>query len=148
NYRDLEGTRPLLSAAEIEFLRIPRGSLSTEERRKMEQHVTQSFHFLREIPWKGTPWRNVAELAYGHHEHLDRTGYPRGLRGDQIPPQVRMMTISDVFDALPAKDRPYKSAMTVDRALDILTKEFANRGKIDSELLNVFIAKKIWEPGM
>ncbi len=147
-YRDLERAQPLLSPPEIDFLRIPRGSLSNDERRKMEQHVTQSFYFLREIPWRRTPWRNVAELAYGHHEHLDGTGYPRGLRGDEIAPQVRMMTISDVFDALTAKDRPYKSAMSIERALDILTKEFAERGKIDRELLDVFVAKKIWEPVM
>ena len=114
----------------------------------MEQHVTQSFYFLREIPWKSTPWRDVAELAYGHHEHLDGTGYPRGLRGDEIAPQVRMMTISDVFDALTAKDRPYKSAMSIERALDILTKEFADRGKIDRDLLDVFVAKRIYEPVM
>jgi HD-GYP domain-containing protein (c-di-GMP phosphodiesterase class II) len=147
-YRDLERPQPLLSPGEIDFLRIPRGSLSSDERRKMEEHVTQSFYFLREIPWRRTPWRDVAELAYGHHEHLDGTGYPRGLRGDEIAPQVRMMTISDVFDALTAKDRPYKSAMSVERALDILTKEFADRGKIDRELLDVFVAKKIWEPVM
>jgi HD-GYP domain-containing protein (c-di-GMP phosphodiesterase class II) len=147
-YRDLAHPRPLLSAAEIEFLRIPRGSLSNDERSKMEQHVTQSFYFLREIPWKSTPWRDVAELAYGHHEHLDGTGYPRGLSGDQIAPQVRMMTISDIFDALTAKDRPYKSAMSIDRALDILNKEFADRGKIDRELLDVFVAKRIYEPVM
>ncbi len=147
-YRDLEHPQPLLSSGEIDFLRIPRGSLSNDERRKMEEHVTQSFYFLREIPWRRTPWRDVAELAYNHHEHLDGTGYPRGLRGDEIAPQVRMMTISDVFDALTAKDRPYKSAMSVERALDILTKEFADRGKIDRELLDVFVAKKIWEPVM
>ncbi|HEY4441378.1 MAG TPA: HD domain-containing phosphohydrolase [Candidatus Elarobacter sp.] len=147
-YRDLNEPHPLLSAAEIEFLRIPRGSLSNDERRKMEQHVTQSFYFLREIPWKSTPWRDVAELAYGHHEHLDGTGYPRGLRGDEIAPQVRMMTISDVFDALTAKDRPYKSAMSIERALDILSKEFADRGKIDRELLDVFVAKRIYDPVM
>ena len=77
----------------------------------MEQHVTQSFYFLREIPWAKTPWRNVPDLAYGHHEHLDGTGYPRGLKGDEIAPQVRMLTIADVFDALTANDRPYKAAM-------------------------------------
>ncbi len=145
-YRDFDGERPLLDAQELEFLRIPRGSLSGEERRKMEQHVTQSFYFLREIPWKTTPWRHVPEMAYGHHEHLDGTGYPRGLKGVEIVPQVRMLTISDIFDALTANDRPYKAAMPVDRALDILVKEFADRGKIDRNLLDVFIAKKVYEP--
>ncbi len=144
-YRDIEDERPLLDTAEFEFLRIPRGSLSNEERQKMEQHVTQSFYFLREIPWAKTPWRNVPDLAYGHHEHLDGTGYPRGLKNDEIAPQVRMLTISDVYDALTAKDRPYKAAMPVERALDILVKEFAQRGKVDAELLDVFIAGKVYE---
>jgi HD-GYP domain-containing protein (c-di-GMP phosphodiesterase class II) len=145
-YRDLEGERPLLDRTELDFLRIPRGSLSSEERRKMEQHVTQSFYFLREIPWSKTPWQNVPEMAYGHHEHLDGTGYPRGLRGAEIPPQVRMLTISDVFDALTANDRPYKPAMPVERALDILVREFADRGKIDRDLLDLFIKKRVYEP--
>jgi HD-GYP domain-containing protein (c-di-GMP phosphodiesterase class II) len=144
-YRDVEDERPLLDTAEFEFLRIPRGSLSNEERQKMEQHVTQSFYFLREIPWAKTPWRNVPDLAYGHHEHLDGTGYPRGLKDTEIAPQVRMLTIADVYDALTAKDRPYKAAMPVDRALDILVKEFAQRGKVDSELLDLFIARKVYE---
>ncbi|HEV3086685.1 MAG TPA: HD domain-containing phosphohydrolase [Candidatus Elarobacter sp.] len=145
-YRDLDGERPLLDAAEIDFLRIPRGSLSSDERRKMEQHVTQSFYFLREIPWTKTPWQHVPEMAYGHHEHLDGTGYPRGLKGLEIVPQVRIMTISDVFDALTANDRPYKPAMSAERALDILVREFADRGKVDRDLLDLFIAKKVYEP--
>jgi HD-GYP domain-containing protein (c-di-GMP phosphodiesterase class II) len=145
-YRDLEDERPLLDGAELEFLRIPRGSLSSDERRTMEQHVTQSFYFLREIPWSKTPWRHVPEMAYGHHEHLDGTGYPRGLKGAQIVPQVRMLTISDIFDALTANDRPYKPAMALDRALDIMVREFADRGKIDRDLLNLFIAQRVYEP--
>ncbi len=144
-YRDFDGERPLLDDAEIEFLQIPRGSLSSEERRTMEQHVTQSFYFLREIPWTRTPWQHVPEMAYGHHEHLDGTGYPRGLKGAEIVPQVRMLTISDVFDALTAKDRPYKPALSVERALDVLVREFAERGKVDRELLDVFIAKRVYE---
>jgi HD-GYP domain-containing protein (c-di-GMP phosphodiesterase class II) len=144
-YRELDTPQPLLSAEELEFLRIPRGSLSGDERRRMEMHVTQSFAFLREIPWKKTPWQNVAELAYGHHEHLDGTGYPRGLRGTAISPQVRMLTISDVFDALTAGDRPYKPAMPVERALDILSREFAERGKVDRDLLSLFVAKELYK---
>ncbi len=144
-YRDLEDERPLLEAGEFDFLKIPRGSLSNDERQKMEQHVTQSFYFLREIPWAKTPWRNVPDLAYGHHEHLDGTGYPRGLKNEEIAPQVRMLTIADVYDALTAKDRPYKAAMPVDRALDILVKEFAQRGKVDGELLDLFIERKVYE---
>lgn len=148
NYIVLGEEKPLLEPLEYEYLKIPRGSLSAEERQKMEQHVTQSFRFLREIPWAKTPWQQVAEVAYGHHEHLDGTGYPRGLRGEEISPQVRLLTISDVFDALTASDRPYKPAMSIERALDILVKEFAERGKIDAQLLDLFIAKKVYVPVM
>lgn len=144
-YRDLDGLRPMLESSEYDYLTIPRGSLSNDERDKMQEHVTQSFLFLREIPWQETPWRDVADLAYGHHEHIDGTGYPRKLKGDAIRPQVRMMTISDVFDALTASDRPYKKGMSIERALDILDKEFAQRGKIDSVLLDVFIHKRLYE---
>jgi HD-GYP domain-containing protein (c-di-GMP phosphodiesterase class II) len=144
-YRDLDGPRPLLEAYEYDYLTIPRGSLSEEERERMQEHVTQSFLFLREIPWQETPWRDVAELAYGHHEHLDGTGYPRKLKGDEIKPQVRMMTISDVFDALTAADRPYKKGMSAERALDILSKEFVQRGKVDALLLDLFIEKRLYD---
>ncbi len=144
-YRDVNETRPLLLPNEYEYLTIPRGSLSDQERARMQDHVTQSYYFLREIPWIHTPWKGVAELAYGHHEHLDGTGYPRGLRGDEIPPQVRMITISDVFDALTAADRPYKKALSAERALDILSKEFADRGKVDRTLLDAFISGRLYE---
>ncbi len=144
-YRDVDEPRPLLDPAEYEFLTIPRGSLSDEERDRMQEHVTQSFLFLREIPWHQTPWKGVAELAYGHHEHLDGTGYPRKLAGEQIVPQVRMMTISDVYDALTASDRPYKKGMSSERALDILQKEFVDRGKVDALLLDVFIHERLYD---
>jgi HD-GYP domain-containing protein (c-di-GMP phosphodiesterase class II) len=143
-YIEIDEEKPLLDPSEYDFLKIPRGSLSNEERDKMQQHVTQSFLFLREIPWTKTPWKNVADLAYGHHEHLDGTGYPRGLKALEIVPQVRMLTISDVFDALTANDRPYKKAMPIEKALDILVKEFAQRGKVDAGLLDLFIEKKVY----
>ncbi len=145
-YRDLEEERPVLTGAELDYLRIARGSLSAAERETMEQHVSQSYYFLREIPWTKTPWANVPEYAYNHHEQLDGSGYPRGLRADAIAPQVRLLTISDIFDALTAHDRPYKPALSVERALDILVTEFAQRGKVDGQLLDLFIAKRVYEP--
>ncbi len=144
-YRDVDGPRQMIEPFEYDYLTIPRGSLSNEERDRMQEHVTQSFLFLREIPWQETPWRDVPDIAYGHHEHLDGTGYPRKLKGEAIKPQVRMMTISDVFDALTASDRPYKKGMSIERALDILTKEFAQRGKVDPLLLDVFITKRLYD---
>jgi HD-GYP domain-containing protein (c-di-GMP phosphodiesterase class II) len=143
-YYDMSGEpHPMLDPQEFRFLSIRKGTLDPQERLEMESHVTHSFHFLTKIPW--TPiMRGIPEIAYGHHEKLDGTGYPRGLTGDQIPLQARMMTISDIFDALTAQDRPYKRAVPVHTALDILHAE-ANDGKLDKDLLDVFIAKDIYQ---
>jgi HD-GYP domain-containing protein (c-di-GMP phosphodiesterase class II) len=142
-YYDMSGKpHPMLDPQEFRFLSIRKGTLDPQERLEMESHVTHSFHFLTKIPW--TPvMRGIPEIAYGHHEKLDGSGYPRRLMGDQIPVQARMMTISDIFDALTAQDRPYKRAVPVRTALDILHAE-AEDGKLDQDLLDVFVAKKIY----
>jgi len=143
-YHDMAG-RPhnMLDEQEFRFLSIRKGTLDPEERLEMESHVTHSFHFLTKIPW--TPiMRGIPEIAYKHHEKLNGTGYPQGLSGDQIPLQARMMTISDIFDALTAQDRPYKRAVPVNTALDILHAE-ANDGQLDKDLLEVFIDKRIFQ---
>jgi HD-GYP domain-containing protein (c-di-GMP phosphodiesterase class II) len=144
-YTDLGGkAHPMLEPQEFRFLSIRKGTLDPQERLEMESHVTHSFHFLAKIPW--TPvMKGIPEIAYGHHEKLDGSGYPRGLAGEQIPIQARMMTISDIFDALTAQDRPYKKAVSMNTALDILHEE-ANQGKLDKDLLEVFVARKIYEP--
>jgi HD-GYP domain-containing protein (c-di-GMP phosphodiesterase class II) len=142
-YYDMSGKpHPMLDPQEFRFLSIRKGTLDPQERLEMESHVTHSFHFLTKIPW--TPvMKGIPEIAYGHHEKLDGTGYPRRLTGDQIPLQARMMTISDIFDALTAQDRPYKRAVPIRTALDILHSE-ADDGKLDRDLLDVFVAKKIY----
>jgi len=144
-YYDIAGrAHPMLEPQEFRFLSIRKGTLDPQERLEMESHVTHSFHFLTKIPW--TPvMRGIPEIAYGHHEKLDGSGYPRGLTGDQIPIQARMMTISDIYDALTAQDRPYKRAVPPSTALDILREE-AKQGKLDEDLLEVFITKKIYQP--
>jgi len=143
-YYDMAGrAHRMLDPQEFRFLSIRKGTLDPQERLEMESHVTHSFHFLSKIPW--TPlMRGVPEIAYGHHEKLDGTGYPRGLSGDAIPIQARMMTISDIYDALTAQDRPYKRAVPVEKALDILKNE-AGEGKLDADLLDVFIAKRVYD---
>jgi HD-GYP domain-containing protein (c-di-GMP phosphodiesterase class II) len=88
--------------------------------------------------------RAVPQIAYGHHELLDGTGYPRHLAGDEIPVQTRMMTIADIYDALTAQDRPYKRAIPTDRALQILRME-ASANKLDGALLDVFIEHQIFK---
>jgi len=143
-YIDMAGKpHPMLDPQEFRFLSIRKGTLDPQERLEMESHVTHSFHFLSKIPW--TPMmQGVPEIAYGHHEKLDGTGYPRGLTGEEIPIQARMMTISDIYDALTAQDRPYKRAVPATKALDILRSE-AGEGKLDADLLDVFIAKRIYD---
>ena len=129
--------QPFLSEEEVAQLSIARGSLSEEERREIESHVSHTYRFLAQIPWT-RDLKRVPEIAYAHHEKLDGTGYPRRLTAHQIPIQARMMTIADVYDALTAKDRAYKKAVPHHVALDILHAE-AKRGQLDSGLLRVFV---------
>ena len=142
-YIDFEGVeRPLLRDEELRFLMIRKGNLDDRERREIESHVTHTFRFLEQIPWT-RELRRIPEIAYGHHEKLNGTGYPRRVTGDDIPVQTRMMTIADIFDALTATDRPYKRAVPAERALDILSEE-AKEGMIDMNLLKTFIEARIY----
>jgi HD-GYP domain-containing protein (c-di-GMP phosphodiesterase class II) len=88
--------------------------------------------------------KDIPAIAYGHHEKLDGTGYPRRLTAPEIPVQTRMMTISDIYDALTATDRPYKRAVPLEKALAILKME-SDEGKLDADLLDVFITKRVYE---
>ena len=143
-YHDISGhPHPMLDPQEFRFLSIRKGTLDAQERLEMESHVTHSFHFLTKIPWTSV-MRGIPEIAYGHHEKLDGSGYPRGLTGEQIPLQAKMMTISDIYDALTAQDRPYKRAVPRDVALDILHSEAAD-GKLDKDLLEIFVDKRIYQ---
>ena len=143
-FSDMEGNRqPFLTPNELTALSIRRGSLSEKERREIESHVTHTYNFLSEIPWTGE-FRMVPDIAYAHHEKLDGTGYPRRLKASEIPIQSKMMTISDIFDALVAWDRPYKKSVPIERALDILRDEAAH-DKLDGDLLRLFIEAKIYE---
>jgi HD-GYP domain-containing protein (c-di-GMP phosphodiesterase class II) len=129
--------RPFLQSNEVVKLSIRKGSLTEDERREIESHVTHTYRFLQQIPWTRT-LRNVPGIAYGHHEKLTGRGYPRNLKESEIALPTRMMTISDIYDALTASDRPYKRAVPKDKAYDILNDE-AKRGEVDSDLLKVFI---------
>ncbi len=143
-FTDIDGNRqPFLTPNEVSALSIRRGSLSEKERREIESHVTHTFKFLSQIPWTGE-FSRVPEIAYAHHEKLDGTGYPRKLTATEIPIQSKMMTISDIFDALVAWDRPYKKSVPIEKALDILREE-ASHGKLDTGLLQLFIEAKIYE---
>src|SRR5439155_1220006 len=122
-YQDLSGVpRPYLTDREVRYLTIPKGSLDETERLEIESHVNHTYSFLKEIPWT-RELHDIPLIAYGHHEKLDGHGYPRGVTGDAIPVQTRMMTISDIYDALTAADRPYKPAVAPVRALDNMDEE-------------------------
>ena len=137
-YQDLAGAaRPYLTDDEVRYLTIPKGSLDEAERLEIESHVNHTYNFLKEIPWT-RELQHIPLIAYGHHEKLDGGGYPRGVTGEAIPIQTRMMTISDIYDALTASDRPYKRAVPKEKAYDILGDE-AKRGEVDGDLLRVFI---------
>jgi len=134
----------LVTPEEAQILSIPRGSLTAEEFRQIQSHVTHTFQFLSQIPWTRALSR-IPEIARSHHEKLDGSGYPLGKRAADIPVQSRMMTIADIFDALTASDRPYKAAIPVERALDILSRE-ARLGSLDPSLLEIFIDIRPWTP--
>ncbi|MBF0238131.1 MAG: phosphodiesterase, partial [SAR324 cluster bacterium] len=135
--------RSYLTAEETASLSVPKGSLNPQDRKEIESHVTHTYKFLSIIPWTKN-LSNVPDIAHAHHEKLDGSGYPLRLKSEQIPIQSKMMTIADIYDALTALDRPYKKAVPVDRALDILGYE-AKDHHIDQRLLDVFIESKLYQ---
>ncbi|MBI2554035.1 MAG: HD domain-containing protein [Candidatus Rokubacteria bacterium] len=139
----LDNARTIINPQEARILAIPKGSLTEEERVQIESHVVHTFQFLTQIPWT-KELRGVPEIARAHHEKLNGSGYPYGMRAEEIPIQSKIMTISDIFDALTAADRPYKKAVPLDRALDILQYE-KKAGAIDGDLLTLFIDAKVYQ---
>ena len=143
-FLDFDGVeKPLLGDDELRYLMINKGNLDPKERREIESHVTHTFRFLEQIPWT-RELKQIPKIAYGHHEKLNAKGYPRQVGADAIPVQTRMMTISDIYDALTATDRPYKRAVPIERAIDILAAE-AKDGAIDQSLLNAFVEAKVFD---
>ncbi|MGE5648799.1 MAG: HD domain-containing phosphohydrolase [Bacillota bacterium] len=137
-----EVASPLLEQCEFSALSLPKGCLTPEERKEIESHVVDSYSFLILIPWT-RDLAGVPAIAHGHHEKLDGSGYPMGLRGDQISIQTRMLTICDIWDALTAGDRPYKKAVPTELALDLMQQE-CRAGHLDARLFNVFVDAKVW----
>jgi HD-GYP domain-containing protein (c-di-GMP phosphodiesterase class II) len=135
--------REVVEPVQLASLRIRRGSLSEAERLEIESHVTHTFRFLERIPWT-RDLAGIPLIAYAHHERLSGQGYPRQLGAHEIPVQSRAMAIADVFDALTARDRPYKGAVPLDRSLSILEEE-ARDGALDRPLLDLFIEAKVFE---
>lgn len=133
---------PFLTADEIANLTIARGTLTAEERKVINHHIDVTIQMLEALPWP-KHLSNVPEFAGGHHERMDGKGYPRGLTREQMSVQARMMAIADVFEALTAKDRPYKAGKTLTEALTILGK-MKITGHVDPDLFDVFVRQKVY----
>jgi HD-GYP domain-containing protein (c-di-GMP phosphodiesterase class II) len=143
-YVDLRGgVQALLEPPEVVALSVKRGSLTPEEYDEIRSHVTHTFRFLSQIPW-GKSLRAVPIIAGAHHERVNGTGYPSRLHAEAIPIQSKMMAIADIFDALTASDRPYKKAVPLERALDILEYNVKD-GHLDGDLVRVFREARVWE---
>ena len=134
--------QPYITAHELHFLEIRRGSLDEDERRQIQSHVVHSYDFLLNIPWTEELSR-VAEIVRGHHEKLDGTGYPDGVTAEKLSLETRIMTVCDIFDALTASDRPYKKAMPVEKALQILQWE-ADDGMLDKDIVKLFTRSEVF----
>ncbi|MGP1678106.1 MAG: HD domain-containing phosphohydrolase [Burkholderiales bacterium] len=135
-------TAHFLTDDEIENLSIARGTLTVKERDIINYHIVATIKMLEALPWP-KHLRRVPEYAGGHHERMDGKGYPRGLTREQMSVQARVMGIADIFEALTARDRPYKKGKTLTESLQILGK-FKEGGHIDPDLFDVFIRRKVY----
>jgi HD-GYP domain-containing protein (c-di-GMP phosphodiesterase class II) len=131
-----------LSEDEIYNLTIPKGTLTPEERKVINDHIVVTINMLEELPYP-KHLQNVPEFAGGHHEKLDGTGYPKGLVKDEMTVQARIMAIADIFEALTARDRPYKKGKTLSQAMRILG-FMKNDAHIDVDLFDIFVKEKIY----
>lgn len=133
---------PFLSQDEACNLSIKRGTLTAEERQVINNHIVVTISMLESLPYPQSLAR-VPEYACGHHEHMDGTGYPKGLTREQMSIPARVMGIADIFEALTSKDRPYKKAKTLSESLAILGRMKVDN-HIDPELFDVFIREGIY----
>jgi HD-GYP domain-containing protein (c-di-GMP phosphodiesterase class II) len=142
-YVDLRGeVRALLDDEEVTCLKVSKGSLTQQEFDEIRSHVSHTFRFLSRIPW-GKSLQRVPVIAGAHHERLNGTGYPNRLKAEEIPVQSKMMSVADIYDALTASDRPYKKAVPLDRAIDILDYSVKD-GHLDAELVRIFKDARVW----
>jgi HD-GYP domain-containing protein (c-di-GMP phosphodiesterase class II) len=139
----VDGTeRDFLDEDEVANLTIRYGTLLESERKIINNHIVMSIKMLESLPWP-KHLKNVPEFAGGHHERMDGKGYPRGLTRDQMSVQARIMAIADIFEALTARDRPYKKGKMLSESLHILG-QFSLNGHIDPDLFDIFIRSKIY----
>ena len=132
----------LYNKGELHNLAISRGTLTDEDRYKINEHIVQTVIMLSKLPFP-KHMRNVPEIAGGHHEKMDGTGYPKRLSRDEMSPVARMMAIADVFEALTASDRPYKKGKTLSEAIKIMS--FMKKDKhIDPDLFDLFLRSGVY----
>ena len=142
-WQDVSGKMvDFLSVDELENLTIRAGTLTAAERAIINHHIDVTIQMLESLPWP-KHLKRVPEYAGGHHERMDGKGYPRGLTRDQMSLQARCMGIADIFEALTAKDRPYKKGKTLTESLTILGK-FKLGGHIDPDLFDVFMWEEVY----
>jgi response regulator RpfG family c-di-GMP phosphodiesterase len=134
--------REFLTENELTNLTIRAGTLNGEERQIINDHVTMTLSMLNSLPWP-KDLVHVPEYAGGHHERMDGKGYPNGLTKDQMSVQARVLGIADIFEALTAKDRPYRPIKTISESLDILGK-MSLGGHIDPDLFDIFVRKQVY----
>lgn len=140
-WHDKDGLKPLLTENEIYNLSIRRGNLTDEERATIESHAAITHGMLSKLPFP-KKFKNVPFFAASHHERLDGTGYPHGLKEDQLPLQARILALADIFEALTATDRPYKQGNTLSGAIRIMERMAENR-HIDGDVFDLFLQEKI-----
>jgi HD-GYP domain-containing protein (c-di-GMP phosphodiesterase class II) len=143
-WRDMAGHDvSLLTEDELKNLTIRAGTLTEDERKIINHHIVATIKMLEALPWP-KHLANVPEYAGGHHERMDGKGYPKGLKRDEMSVQARCMGIADIFEALTAKDRPYKKGKTLSESLEILGK-FRQNGHIDPDLFDVFVRRRVYQ---
>ncbi len=131
-----------LSEDELKNLTIRAGTLTGDERQVINHHIVATIKMLEALPWP-RHLKNVPEYAGGHHERMDGKGYPKGLTREQMSVQARVMGIADIFEALTAKDRPYKKGKTLSESLEILGRMRLN-GHVDPDLFDLFVRLKVY----
>lgn len=143
-YVDFEGAvQPYLTADELQNLSIRKGTITEAERRIMKDHAYVTLKMLQAIPFT-RKLKNIPHFAGAHHECLDGSGYPLGLKGDEIPFEGKLMAVTDIAEALTSTDRPYKKAMSLEEVYGIL-RSMAKKGKLDKDIVELFIEERVYE---
>ena len=133
----------ILTENEVRNLNITKGTLLPEERDIINDHISITIDMLEQLPYPKN-LKNIPEFAGGHHEKMDGTGYPKGLKADQMSPQAKIMAIADIYEALTAADRPYKDGKKLSQAMRIMG-FMKNDYHIDEDLFEIFVNSGVYK---